>query len=202
MRGALAGLALSACFAGCTLGPTATPPAVYDFGLEPPKPAAARLHTSLALDEVGAPSALHSAAILYRLTYRDGARIQPYAHARWAAAPAALVQQRLRQALGQSTERGVSAVFDGVRSQFVLRIELDSFVQAVESPNAARGVVRLRASLIDAEKRSLRAQRTFEAEHPSPSVDAPGAVRALIAATDTVIAQLIDWTARETQPAR
>jgi ABC-type uncharacterized transport system auxiliary subunit len=52
--------------------------------------------------------------------------------------------------------------------------------------------------LVDSVARKLRAQRVFEVEQPSPSVDASGAVRALSAATDALIAQLIDWTARET----
>jgi cholesterol transport system auxiliary component len=201
MRRALLALGLVSCVAGCSLGPT-PPVAVYDFGIDSPKRSAARLNSSVALDEVSAPSALQSSAILYRLAYRDSAQVQPYSRARWAAPPAALVNQRLRHALGDSAERGVSVVFDGVRTAYVLRIELDSFTQVVESPQAARGIVRLRASLIDTAERSLRAQRVFEAEEPSPSVDAAGAVRALSAATDIVIAQLVEWAARETQPAR
>ena len=202
MRALVLAMISSLCIAGCSVGPTQVPVSVYDFGIEAPKRAAVRLQSSLALDEVSAPSALQSAAILYRLAYRDGAQVQPYSRARWAATPAALIHQRLRQAFGESAERGISALSDGVRSTFILRVELDSFVQVVESPDAAHGIVRLRASLIDAAERTLRAQRTFEAERPAPSVDAPGAVRALGAASDAVIEQLIEWTARETQAAR
>ena len=203
MRRALFACGCALLLAACSLGPASSPPiAVYDFGIDPPKRAAARVNSSLALDEVSAPSALQSAAILYRLAYRDSAQVQPYSRARWSAPPAALINQRLRHALGESSERGVSAVFDGVRTTFVLRVELDSFMQVVESPEAARGIVRLRASLIDTNERTLRAQRVFEAEQPSPSVDAAGAVRALSAATDAVIRQLIEWAARETRSAR
>ena len=203
MKRAFVAAVFSGCLAACSLGPAPSPPiAIYDFGLELPARTAVKVQASLALDEISAPATLHSAAILYRLTYRDGAQIQPYSRARWAAAPAVLVQQRLHQALGQSAEQGVSAVADGVRSQYVLRVELESFVQAVDSADAARGIVRLRASLIDSQERRLRAQRTFTAEQPSSSVDAAGAVRALSAATDTVITQLIEWTGRETQSKR
>jgi cholesterol transport system auxiliary component len=189
--------------AGCGFGPAPTPSiAVYDFGGELPTRAQARLDASLALDEVSAPAWLHSSAIVYRLAYRDSAQVQPYSRARWAASPSVLVGQRLRLALGQTAQRGVSAVSDSVRSDFVLRIELESFMQVVESPSLARGIVRARASLIHTAGRDLRAQRMFEAEHPSPSVDAPGAVRALRAATDAVIVQLVEWTARETQAPR
>ena len=202
MRLSVLALLAGLCAGGCALGPAPVPIAVYDFGIETPKRVPVRLQASLALDEVSAPSALQSSAIVYRLAYRDGAQVQPYSRARWAAPPAALIHQRLRQAFGDSAQRGVSALSDGVRSAFILRVELDSFVQVIESPDAARGMVRMRASLIDAGERSLRAQRTFEAERAAPSVDAPGAVRALSAATDAVIAELIEWTARETQTAR
>lgn len=183
--------------AACGIAPTADPVAVYDFGLEPPAHVSAQLNGNLALHDVGAPSWLQSSAIVYRLAYRDPTRAQPYARARWAAAPAALVGQRLRQAIGQHAKQGVSMVSDGLHSGLILRVELDSFTQVIESPTAARGVVRMRASLIDTGSRSLRAQRMFVAEHPSPSVDAVGAVRALSAATDAVIAQLVEWTAAE-----
>ncbi len=195
--------ALCLLVAGCSFGPPPAPPiAVYDFGVDTPKPQAIRFSATLALDDVNSPAWLQSPAIFYRLAYRDIAQLQPYSLARWAAAPSVLVTQRLRSALGHALQRGFTTVSDGVRSDYVLRVELDSFVQVVDSPTSARGIVRARASLINVAERSLRAQRVFEVERASPSVDAPGAVRALSAATDDLIAQLIDWTARETGSAR
>jgi ABC-type uncharacterized transport system auxiliary subunit len=195
--------ALCVLVAGCSFGPAPAPPvAVYDFGVDTPRLEAVRLSATLALDDVNAPAWLHSPAIVYRLAYRDIARLQPYSLSRWADAPPILVTQRLRSALGKVARGSFTAVADGVRSDYILRVELDSFVQVVDAPNRARGIIRARASLINGAQRSLRAQRVFEVEHPSPSVDAPGAVRALSAATDDLIAQLIDWTARETGSAR
>jgi cholesterol transport system auxiliary component len=192
--------AIGLAVAGCSIGPAPAPPvAVYDLGLEAPKPASAvQLNSSLAIDEVSAAPWLHSTAILYRLAYRDAARVHPYSRARWAAAPSTLVNQRLRVAFGQSAKSGVAAAFDGVNTEFLLRVELDGFVQVVDSPSAARGLVRARASLINTAQRMLRAQRSFEVEYPSPSVDAPGAVRALSAATDALIVRLIEWAAQQT----
>jgi cholesterol transport system auxiliary component len=188
---------------GCSFGPAPAPPiAVYDFGIDTPKLQAVRFSATLALEDVRSPNWLHSPAIVYRLAYRDIARLHPYSLSRWAAPPPVLVTQRLRSALGKVARGSFTAVADGVRSDYVLRVDLDSFVQVVDAPNSARGIIRARASLIDAAQRSLRAQRMFEVEQSSPSVDAPGAVRALSAATDLLIAQLIDWTARQTGSAR
>jgi cholesterol transport system auxiliary component len=188
---------LSVVAAGCSLAPTAPPVAIYDFGEGAAPAPSARVDAALALDDVAVPAWLHSPAILYRLAYRDSALLQPYSRARWAAAPPALITHRLRVALSEGVQRGVTALADGVRSDYVLRVELDNFVQIVDSPTAARGVLRARASLIDANERSLRAQRSFAIERPSPSVDAAGAVQALSAATDAFITQLVEWTARE-----
>ena len=147
------------------------------------------------------PAWMHSSAIVYRLGYRNIAQLQSYALSRWSAAPQVLVTHRLRSALGKVVRGGFTEVTEGVHSDYVLRLELENFVQVVDTSTSARGVIRARASLIDAAQRRLHAQRVFEVEQPSPSVDAPGAVRALRAATDVLIAQLIDWTARQTESA-
>lgn len=192
-------LALSA----CSLGPAPTPAvAVYDFGPELPAPASTRVRSTLALDEVAANPQLHTPAILYRLIYLDAAQLQPYSRSRWAAPPSVLLNQRLRYALGQATERGLTAVADGVPSEHVLRVELDAFEQLVDTPNAGRVSIRARASLIRYPERSLRAQRVFVVQRASPSVDAQGAVRALSAATDELIADMIAWVASETARAQ
>lgn len=188
-------IAAAAALGGCALGPTPRPNmAVYDFGLDHGVPAPApRIAGVLALDEVYAPGWINSAGIVYRLAYRDGARLQPYAHSRWAASPASLFGQRLRLALGAATERGVLAPADGGQADHLLRVELESFVQIIDAPDRARGLVRARATLIDTRDRALRAQRLFAAERPSPSVDAEGAVRALGAASDALIGELVEW---------
>lgn len=191
--------ALVLALAGCSFGPQPAPPiAVYDFGPAVPKPGVPRVRATLALDAVAANPQLQSTAILYRLIYQDAAQLMPYSRSRWAAPPAALFGQRLRLALGQAAERGVVAVSDGVRSDYVLRIELAAFEHLFDAADTGRVSLRLRASLIDSSDRSLRAQRSFAAERASGSADARGAVRALGAASDRVIDQLIAWIVQET----
>jgi cholesterol transport system auxiliary component len=81
---------------------------------------------------------------------------------------------------------------DGTRASYALRIELDEFNQVFDAPGKSRAVVRLRATLLG--KTSLIAQRSFSAEREAASPDAEGGVRALIAASDEVLDQLVTWT--------
>ncbi|MCC6533756.1 MAG: membrane integrity-associated transporter subunit PqiC [Burkholderiales bacterium] len=188
------GLALASAAAGCSFGRNgATDTATYDFGIELPSAHAPRSGRDLTLDEMSAAAWLQTPAILYRLMYRDPARLHAYALSRWTAAPADLIAQRVRLVLSSAPQRGLGRVSQGVGGARVLKLELDAFEQIVESPSASRAVVRMRAGLADSADRSLRAQRLFGVEAPCPSVDAPGAVYALRAATDTLIAQLLAW---------
>ena len=88
---------LSAALLGAALlfGCTALPdkparPAVFDFG---PGPLNLTLATpgkqsALSLEEVQAPTALDSSAMLYRLAYANATELRPYAQARWSMPPA------------------------------------------------------------------------------------------------------------------
>jgi cholesterol transport system auxiliary component len=184
----------AAALAGCALGPKTQQPALYDFGIAPPPASAANLATRIALADVSANGWLQTQAIVYRLAYEDGTRLHPYALSRWAAPPAELVGQRLRYALAQAARNGFSLATDGTASDLVLRVHLEAFEQVVDTPQSSRAVARVLARLHGADRR-LRAQRFFQAEQPCPSVDAAGAVHALIPATDALIAELLGWLA-------
>ena len=82
---------------------------------------------------------------------------------------------------------------DGLRAAFSLRIELEEFAQVFDAPGSSRAVLRARASLLGS--RALVAQRTFSLERPATTADAAGGVRALIATSDELIGQLLEWTA-------
>ena len=188
-----AGIALG----GCTLAPDTVHPALYDFGIDPPPKATQPLRSRVALAEVSANSWLQTEAIVYRLAYRDAARLQPSALSRWAAPPAELVTQRLRDALGQAAPNGFSMYAEGLAADHLLRVHLEAFEQVVDTPTSSRAVVRMRARL-SSPQRKLRAQRLFQAEQPCAAVDAAGSVHALKTAADAAIVQLIEWVAAET----
>jgi cholesterol transport system auxiliary component len=191
LAGSAAGL-----LGACSLAPKTAQPALYDFGLTAPPASPVRLDARIALAEVSANAWLQTPAIVYRLAYDDAARLRPYALSRWAAPPAELLAQRLRFALAQAARNGFSMPSDGLPVDQALRVHLEAFEQVVDSPQSSRAIVRVLARLASADRRA-RAQRLFEAEQPCGSVDAPGSVHALIAATDALIAQMLPWVASE-----
>jgi cholesterol transport system auxiliary component len=179
-------------------------PVVYDFGpgAVVASPSANSPTTSalalapIAIAGVQAASALDTTAVLYRLAYSDAQQLRPYALARWSMPPAELLQQRLREQLGQ--RRAVLNPMDGVASAapaLTLRLELDEFSQLFDAADKSTGLLRLRATLAQTTTagETLLAQRSFVVQRPSPSADAAGGVKALAAATDAAVGEIELW---------
>jgi cholesterol transport system auxiliary component len=144
--------------------------------------------------EITSPAWLSGPGIVYRLNYDNAARPQAYALSRWSASPALLLTERLRARLAAATANGIVAGIDGVRADYVLRVELEDFSQSFDAPNSSRVALRARASLISIPARTLVAQSTFPVEQAAPTPDAPGAVQALNAATEEFLEALVKWT--------
>jgi cholesterol transport system auxiliary component len=178
----------------CGLSPISSSPEVtqYDFGPDPAKGSAPALRQPLLVYDVSAPAWLDSQYIFYRLAYQDATRPQAYADSRWVSSPGELIAARVRGRLAASGKGGVIYPADGTRASYALRIELDEFNQVFDAPGKSRAVVRLRATVLG--KTSLIAQRSFSAERAAATPDAEGGVRALIAASDEVLDQLVAWT--------
>ncbi|RZI67531.1 MAG: hypothetical protein EOP79_06135 [Variovorax sp.] len=202
---AASALALAALLTGCGSLPDRPARAtLYDFGplLTAPAPApvdAAPLPT-LSLAEIEASARLEGTQILYRLSYADANELRPYGQSRWSVAPNQLVYQRLRDALAQrrtvlNREESATMARTAGRVPRTLRVSLDEFSHYFESPARSAGLVRLRATLIQsaAGGDSVLAQRSFMVQRPAPSTDAPGGVKALVAASDAAIAELVTW---------
>jgi len=192
--------------AGCSALPDKPVRAnLYDFGpgsltAEPttrqaPLPA-------LAIDDISTSGgALDNQAVLYRLTYQNAQELRPYTLARWAAPPAQLVHQRLREQLGQ--RRSIFDARGGLalnRSQnavlpLLLRLDLEEFSQVFTAAEASVGLIRLRATLIEQafSGEKLIAQRSILVQRPAPSADAQGGVQALRQATDAAIEEIDLW---------
>jgi cholesterol transport system auxiliary component len=97
--------AIALVLAGCAAVPDKPVRATaYDFGPGATAPAAVAVAPlpPIVLADVESSSALDNPAVLYRLGYADAHQLQPYAHARWSAAPPQLIRQRLREQLGQT----------------------------------------------------------------------------------------------------
>jgi cholesterol transport system auxiliary component len=186
--------------AGCAVPRAQAPAAIYDFGLQPtssttdssPQPLSASLLVTAA-----SSAWLDSPAIQYRLAYHDPARSYSYANSRWAAAPATLLNQRIKSRIAAASSDGVVSANDGVRANYALRLELEEFTQVFDTADRSHAVVRLRASVIQRSTRLLLAQHSFSVERAAPTANAAGAVRALTEASDKMIEDLIDWLAKK-----
>jgi cholesterol transport system auxiliary component len=206
-------LLIFAVLGGCAVLPDKpVRPAVYDFGPGPGLTAASAKTTpvaappaaalpALSLGDIDAPPAIDGSAVLFRLAYADVQQLRPYAQARWSMPPAQLVRQRLREQLSQ--QRVVLNPGEGA-APFSLRLEREEDTQVFETPERSFGLVRLRATLVEATggRERLVAQRRFVTQRPAPSADAAGGVRALSAATDAAIDEIAQWLQQLPVPVR
>ncbi|MCA3238833.1 MAG: ABC-type transport auxiliary lipoprotein family protein [Curvibacter sp.] len=178
---------LSAC-AGLPERAVAT--ARYDFGPPVATPQRDAVRPPLAL-QVQASPALDSPAMLYRLAYADPRQLRAYAQSRWAMLPADLLQQRLRAGLGDAYTLALGP--DGAAR--VLYVELEEFSQVHVTPEQSHGLLRLRVSLLQrtATGEQVLAQRELQLQQPAERADAAAGVRALGAAADMAVAELVRW---------
>ncbi len=184
--------------AGCTLvgaGIAKTDlPSLYDFGPlhTPADTKAATSLPPLGVAEVNTPAWLDSPMMYYRLSYANVQQPRPYAGSRWVMPPGQLFGQRLKARIAQAGGVVLGAT-DGAANVPVLHIDADEFAQSFDSPTQSKATLSLRASLFNG--RSLVAQKTFTQQAPAPSADAAGGARALSAAADAAIADMMNWLA-------
>lgn len=176
-------LASAAVLSACTVGGNkVSAPALFDLGPLPSSAAAAL--PDLQVSEMNAPPWLASAGMAYRLVYLNEFQAQFYRDSRWAAPPAALLTERLRQKLAL-----------GLRSAsnkpVALRLELVEFEQRFNAPLQSEVKVSLRARLGE----GSGTVQIFELVKPSRSPDAAGAVRAFSEASDELLNQVLAWAA-------
>jgi cholesterol transport system auxiliary component len=182
-----AALLLTAC-AG--LPERAAAPLRYDFG-PAPVPASVGANRPVLALRVQASPALEGHAMLYRLAYADAQQLRAYSQARWAMAPAELLEQRLRSGLG----RDYTLPPGGEGAARVLHVELEEFSQVYATPEQSRGLLRLRVSLLQrsAPGEQLLAQRELLFQQAAARPDAAAGVRALGASTDEAVTELVQW---------
>ena len=178
-------LTLALTLGACSLTPTAPSRAVYDLG---PAPATAPAGGTLSwrLADVTAPPWLSGEGIAYRLSFQQAQRLQHYRDSVWAAPPAALLTQRLREQL---------AAVPGCAGKpaSLLAVHLDEFEQQFSSATSSQAVLRVQATLWPAGG-GAALQRHWRVEQTA-APDAPGAVRGLAQAVDGWLPQLSAWLA-------
>ena len=184
---------------GCTLPNGRVASAnFYDLG---PLPAATAPQANMAPSAISITVAdvtpaiwLDSQLMFYRLLYANSQQTRAYAQQRWVMQPAALFTQRIKARVTQTGGVAASAI-DGPTNLPVLRIEADDFTHVFDTHEQSYGSIVLRASIYNG--RTLIAQKSFAARAPAPSNDAPGGARALAAASDAAITDILTWLASQ-----
>ncbi|MEP6722314.1 MAG: ABC-type transport auxiliary lipoprotein family protein [Variovorax sp.] len=199
----ISGLGLCIGLAGCGALPDKPQRAtLYDFGpgLTAPAPVAVPTLPTIALAELETNTRLDGTQIVYRLGYADANELRPYGQSRWSMAPTLLLRQRLRDALSgrrlvlNADESATIARGEG-KAPDTLRVTLEEFSHFFDAPGSSVGLVRLRATLIQATPGGdrVRGQKTFTVQRPASTADAPGGVKALAAASDAAVAEVVQW---------
>jgi cholesterol transport system auxiliary component len=136
--------------------------------------------------DIKAPHWFDARDIEYRLLYENPLKLRNYARSHWAAAPALLLSQRLRQQLG------LPGVGGQIAAGCVLRFELQEFSQVFDTPQRSRGILQGQAGLLDT-RRQLVAERRLAIEQPAPTADAQGGVIALVAVSAELGREFAAW---------
>ncbi|HZQ74603.1 MAG TPA: hypothetical protein VFB08_16925 [Burkholderiales bacterium] len=133
---------------------------------------------------VRAPMPYDGVEMFYRLAWRDGAEIAPYAASRWAAPPAELVRRQILRAM-PAAAGGACA----------LEVELQDFSQRFSAPEASEARIELRAGLATPEKRV--ASRTLLVAQEGAGANAASGAGAFARAADRAVAELSGWIAKQ-----
>jgi len=188
MRRALLILTLTTVLADCGIGRVASPPSVFDLGLDAKPVPALPARAPIALSLQAAP-ALSDTSMIWRVG--DSAAPKAYATFRWASSPSELVRQRITDRLS----RQGPVLADRVNLQMPqLQLSLMQFEQVyAEDGQSSEGRVLLQAVLLNG--RNVVDQKRIQVQAPAPTQDAAGGVAALRQATDEAADQLAQWLA-------
>lgn len=196
-------VAALALLAGCGSLPSQPKALVrYDLGQPPALLASQAGLPAIALAPMQAPLLTDgSNGLRYRLAYADKQVLHTYAHARWSTSPSSLVQQRMREYLGQGARTVLSADAGDVppmvqgRQVPVVRLALEEFSQVFRTPEESEGWVRIRTTVVEPSAKGdvLLAQQVFDVRRPAVTANAAGGVDALSQAVHAIGQQMQPW---------
>jgi cholesterol transport system auxiliary component len=169
--------------------PPATPVTLYDLGplhAAVPQPGL----PSINIDDISVPVWLDSQMMYYRLDYANDQQPKHYAQSNWLMPPGQLFSQRLKARIAQAGGVVVSSN-ENLNNVTQLHLEADDFMQVFDSPNHSSVHLALRASVFNG--RTLVAHKTFTQQADSASADAQGGARALAAASDAAVTDIMTW---------
>jgi cholesterol transport system auxiliary component len=169
-RGVLCLLVLA--LGGCSGGTVAPEPKTYDLGLEAP----ANALPAVRIGSVRAVAPFDEGDMQYRLAYRSGAEIAPYAGSRWAAAPADLFRKQLQRAVAPGS------------GKCALAVEIQEFSQVFSAPAESTARIEVRAVLLPGAQ-----PRQFTVVEANAGADAAGGAVALARAANRAVSEIGAW---------
>jgi cholesterol transport system auxiliary component len=161
---------------GCSGGTVAPEPKTYDLGLDAP----ANALPAVRIGAVRAVAPFDEGDMQYRLAYRSGAEIAPYAGSRWAAAPADLFRKQLQRAAAPGN------------GKCLLVVELQEFSQVFSAPAESAARIELRAVLMPGAQ-----PRQFTVVEANAGADAAGGAVALARAANRAVSEIGAWVAAQ-----
>jgi cholesterol transport system auxiliary component len=168
------------------------PSTQYDLGeFTTARPQTRMLTAKLVIREVAPPSWLRTRNVYYRLDYLAPPHPQRYATSQWLATPGELVTVRLREAVA-AANAGFTLSNSESADAYLLRTDLEEFIQAFSSPAESHCIVRMRVSLWHPVDQIL-AEREFLIDVPASHPDAGGAAYCLASAVNRETADIIGW---------
>lgn len=186
---AFAALALAGLMAACASTGTK---ALYDLSAVADVPAPANHKASSAQVLVPAPRALRALATDSIAVKSGAAAIAYYPNVLWADQLPNVLQSRVVESFERSGRiHAVGFPGEGLLINYQIPIEIRDF--ELVSGAHARGVVELSVKILNDANGRVIASRVFRAEVPASSDTAPAAVKALNAALQQVLNELVPW---------
>ncbi|RDE09847.1 ABC-type transport auxiliary lipoprotein family protein [Pelagibacterium lacus] len=187
---AVSALGLTSTLAGC-IGLGATAPVTYDLTPGAPQRVTRRSNRIVVVREPSTIATYDSERIVVR---QPGGILSYLKDSQWSDRLPLLVQARMLQAFRDAGVTNVGKPTDPVALDVILSTDIRSF-ELDTTPDVPVVRVGLNIQLVDDRSRSVMASQDFAAQLPSPSLEQPTVVAALNSALDSVLREVVAWTA-------
>lgn len=183
----------------CSILPKSEPVDIYRLPVNQASRTATPLDWSLRLNKPLASEALAGARIA---VIPQGDIISGYKGARWSDPVPLLVRNRLLDGFQRDGRvQRLSADDSNLQADYELAGELQAF-QSEYRPEGVEVLIRYDARLVQGRRQRILASRRFEVRQPLTTTQVSAVVAGFGAASDQLMAQLLDWTVAQATQAQ
>jgi len=153
--------------------------------------------TTLRLTLVQGPFSAAGQSMYYSLQYRSPVHVARYSQARWAAPPGRMIGRTVKAWLAKSRHWGaVLGPDEAGTADYVLRLEVQEFMQVFPAPKESRAVLAVQAGLQGPGGTEPR-QRRFSYHRVTPRADAGAAAEGQNRNLERLCRDLERWLSRQ-----